>query len=95
MRKNYKTVILTFNDGMITYLAIGFILLMLGAIVYGFGIVMRRAPVNQELTTEQCALCLKRFSKSVLVERQIGDSKILYFCRTCVQSLAVDAGKFP
>lgn len=77
---------------MVTYLSIAFVLFLLAAILYGFGIVMPRPPAGDELQTEQCTLCRKRFPKPRLVERQIGDSRLLYFCSDCIRSLLNDAG---
>lgn len=78
---------------MITYLTIGFIVLLLGAVLYGFGIVMRRPPTQEELETESCTLCGQRLKKENLVERQIGDYKVLFFCTDCIEKLAVESSK--
>jgi hypothetical protein len=75
---------------MVTTLAILFIVLLVGAILYGFGIVMRRPPTHDELTREKCSLCLQMFPKEELVERQIGDYRVLYFCERCVMNLQAD-----
>lgn len=75
---------------MLTYLAIGFVLLLIGAIFYGFGIVLRRPPTQEELDEAQCFLCKNRFDRRLLVERVIGDSKIVYFCRQCIADLQKD-----
>ncbi|GJQ21819.1 MAG: hypothetical protein HBSIN02_21740 [Bacteroidia bacterium] len=76
---------------MLTTLAIAFVILLLGLILYGFGIVMRRIPTSSELQSERCLLCRQRFDKSVLIEREVGDTTIVYFCRTCIRRLAADA----
>ena len=76
---------------MLTYLAILFVILLVGAVFYGFSIVMRRPPSASELNSEPCSLCRNRFNKSQLVERQIGDYKVLYFCRVCITQLKKDA----
>ena len=78
---------------MITYLTIGFVVLLLGAALYGFGIVMRRPPTQEELETERCTLCGKGLKKENLVERQIGDYKLLFFCRECIEKLAAESLK--
>ncbi len=78
---------------MITTLAILFLLLLVGLVLYGFGIVMRRAPTDHELQTEKCSLCLQRFPKSELLERQIGDYKLMFFCERCIKTLQVDLEK--
>lgn len=76
---------------MITTLAIIFVVLLLGSIFYGFSIIMRRPPASSELQTECCTLCRHRFDKNVLVEREAGDTKVLYFCPDCINRLAADA----
>lgn len=40
---------------------------------------------------ERCSLCGKTFPRGELVERQIGDYRILRFCRDCIAALASDA----
>jgi hypothetical protein len=41
---------------------------------------------------ETCAVCRGSFPKKEMVERQIGDHRILYFCRECIVRLASDIG---
>jgi hypothetical protein len=72
---------------MLTTLAIVFVLLLIGAIFYGVGIVMRRPPTVEELRTEKCSLCGNKFPKEELVERQIGDYKLYFFCASCIMGL--------
>jgi hypothetical protein len=72
---------------MVTTLAILFILLLIGTIFYGFGIIMRRPPTEEELKTEKCSLCGQRFPKEELIERQVGDYRLLFFCAQCISSL--------
>ena len=75
---------------MFTYFAITFAVFLLAAILYGFGFVMRRPPGEGEVGKETCSLCLKKFEKSELVDREVGDYKLLYFCPQCVESLYSD-----
>ena len=42
--------------------------------------------------TEKCAICRQPYRKKEMVERQIGDYKLLYFCTDCIARLAADAG---
>lgn len=72
---------------MVTFLAIVFVLLLIGTILYGYGIVMRRPPTEQELRTEKCSLCVQRFPKEELIERQVGDYRLLFFCAQCIAAL--------
>ena len=76
---------------MLTFLAIVFVASLLAAVFYGFGIVMRRPPTKEELQTEKCSICTAKFPKESLVERQIGDYKLLWFCRDCVLQLHKDS----
>ena len=80
---------------MFTYLAGGFILLLLVVVAYGFGILMRRPPTKEELRTEFCSICRKRLGKDELVEREVGDSRVFYFCLDCIQSLCEEAKHRP
>ena len=72
---------------MITYLAIAFIIFLLGSVLYGFSIVMKRPPTKEELKTETCSLCRKRYEKENLVEREVGDYRVYYFCANCIAKL--------
>ena len=92
MRENIPATISIFAS-VITYLTIGFVVLLLGAVLYGFGIVMRRPPTQEELETESCTLCGQRLKKENLVERQIGDYKVLFFCKECIEKLSFESSK--
>ncbi|MBI3579122.1 MAG: hypothetical protein HY276_04695 [Ignavibacteriales bacterium] len=70
-----------------------FLILLVGAIFYGYSIVMRKPPSKEELNSAQCTLCRKRFPKETLVEREIGDYKVLYFCNSCISGLSTEASK--
>lgn len=72
---------------MVTILAILFVLLLIGTVLYGFGIIMRRPPTEEELKTEKCSLCGQRFPKEEMIERQVGDYRLLYFCASCISGL--------
>ena len=77
----------------VTVLAVSFLLLV-GFVAYiGYKTVIRRAsPTQEELATERCTICRVRIAKELLVEREIGDYKLLYFCRKCILALAADLG---
>ena len=75
---------------MLTTLAIIFVLLLVGSVFYGFGLIMRRPPTEEELRTEKCSICRDRFPKEDLVERTIGDYKVFYFCANCINNLHTD-----
>lgn len=74
-------------------ISIIFLILLVGAIFYGYSIVMRKPPTKDELDSRQCTLCRKQYPKEKLVEREIGDYKILYFCNSCISSLSTEASK--
>lgn len=76
---------------MLTTLAIVFVLALVGTIFYGFSLIMKRPPSEEELHTERCSICRRRFAKEVLLERSVGDYNILYFCLECVQGLAEES----
>lgn len=75
----------------VTVLAVSF-LCLIGFVAYiGYKTVIRKAsPTKEELATEKCSICRERLAKELLVEREIGDYKLLYFCRKCVLGLAAD-----
>ena len=56
------------------------------AVIHGSG----GGPVAEE--SEKCAICRLPHKNSEMIERQIGDYKLLYFCRTCIVRLAADIG---
>lgn len=72
---------------MVTTLAILFVLFLIGTVFYGFGIVMRRPPTEEELSREKCSVCGRRYPKEELIERQVGDYRLLYFCENCIAGL--------
>ena len=76
----------------ITMLAAAFLLLILFLAVLGYGSVIKRRTSLQDINTEKCALCRRSFDKAHLVERQIGDYKLMYFCTDCVLKLYADLG---
>ncbi len=80
---------------MFTALALVFILLILGAVFYSYGVVMKKPPSEEELGTEMCSLCRKRFDKAALIERAVGDSRLYYFCHTCIQKLYDESQRAP
>ncbi len=72
---------------MFTFLAVTFVVLLVGAVFYGFSIVVRKPPTNEELASETCTLCRQKFNKDDLVERQVGDTRLYYFCHDCIEKL--------
>lgn len=78
----------------VTILAIAFLALVGFVAFIGYKTVIRRDPSDTMIkNSERCAICRQRFEKHLLVERQIGDYKLLYFCDTCILSLYGDLGR--
>lgn len=77
----------------ITVLAVSFLLLVGFVAFIGYQtVIKRKSPSEEERGTEKCTICRERLAKDLLVERQILDYKLLYFCRKCVISLHNDLG---
>ena len=76
----------------VTVLAIAFLILIGFVAFIGYKTVFRRGPGEIPANSEKCSICRERFDKQLLIERQILDYKLLYFCRTCVLSLHHDLG---
>ena len=74
-----------------TILSSLFLLLLAGVAFYGYGFMMKSSRESGENDLQRCLLCRASYPKSKLVERQIGDSRIVYFCMLCVQKLSEDA----
>ena len=71
----------------VTVLAVLFLLIILAITVIGYKTIATRVTSLKQETKETCSLCKKKFEKDQLIERQVGDYKILRFCRSCVESL--------
>lgn len=41
---------------------------------------------------EKCTLCRNLFHKDEMILREVGDYKLLYFCRSCILKLYSDLG---
>ncbi|MBI5474989.1 MAG: hypothetical protein HY961_21820 [Ignavibacteriae bacterium] len=71
----------------VTVLASLFLLLILFVAVVGFKAVIKQGKSPEEMNLEKCSLCGQKMNKASLVERQVGDYKLLYFCATCINNL--------
>lgn len=76
----------------ITVLAVAFLLLILFVAGVGYKVIMHRGLSLNETDIQKCSICRNTFDRSSLVERQIGDYKLMYFCRECVMKLYADIG---
>ncbi len=77
----------------LSILAFFFLLMLIAIIFYGYGFIMRSTKPTLQNNIEPCAICKKQFERQQLVEREIGDSKLMYFCKACVIRLYDDASK--
>ena len=71
----------------VTVLAIVFLIILLLVAVFGFKAIIKQGKSPQELSTERCSICREQFLKSQLIERQIGDYRLMYFCGSCITTL--------
>lgn len=80
----------------VTILAIASILLLGFLTVLGYKAVIRGSgtpPLPD--AGEKCAICRVTSPKAEMVIRQIGDYKLLYFCRKCIVGLGTEIGMEP
>ena len=73
---------------MIPVFAIGCLVLLLLFVLYGFGIIIQKPKRKDEIDLIPCDICRRSYTKDQLAEREVGDSRVLYFCRECIQSLS-------
>jgi len=76
-------------------LTILFLILLLLFVFYGWGLIIRRSGQRDDESGEKCSLCRQRFPLESLVEREIGDYKLLHFCTGCIDELSRDAKNLP
>ena len=71
----------------VTVLAVVFLVLLLVVAVIGFKAIIKQGKAPQDLNKERCSICKREFPKSQLIERQVGDYRLLYFCGSCITGL--------
>ena len=76
----------------VTILAVAFLIIVGFAALLGYKMVISGGPDSSEQQMERCAICRERVEKSELILRQIGDHKLLFFCRKCITTLYADLG---
>ncbi len=76
----------------VTVLALLFLLAVGAIAAVGYKFVIRRNVPAGEEEREKCSLCRQSFTKSEMVLRQVGDTKLLYFCRSCIMGLYSELG---
>lgn len=77
----------------VTILAVLFMILVLAIAAFGFRLVIKRRKPPEDLNKETCSLCRQQFLKTTLVERQIGDYRMFYFCAACISALHTELTK--
>ena len=75
----------------VTILASLFLIMLVGVIFYGYGFIMKSAKNRGAENSERCFLCKTAYDKGQLIERVIGDSRIVYFCKNCIAKLAEES----
>ena len=53
----------------------------------GFRAIIRQGKDPADINKEKCSICRTQFNRSQLIERQIGDYRLLHFCQSCIMSL--------
>ena len=76
----------------VTLLAVVFLLLVIAIALAGLKMFGKGKGEGTGRETQKCSLCLRTLEKSSLIERQVGDYRMLHFCRECVLSLYSDLG---
>lgn len=71
----------------VTVLAIGFLVVIVVIALFGFKAVIKQGKSPEDLNKEKCSLCRMQFNKSMLIERQVGDYRVHYFCPECIAKL--------
>jgi len=75
----------------VTVLAIVCLALLAFLTVLGYRAVIRGGERDSRAEgTEKCAICRRPYVKEEMVERQIGDYRLLYFCAACITALSSD-----
>ncbi len=76
----------------VTILAVAFLILISFIAIIGYKTIIKGGPSRDEIHLEKCSVCGNKFERNQLLLRQIGDYKLLYFCRECVLRLYADLG---
>lgn len=74
----------------VTILAVVFLIVVAAITLAGYRYIIKQGKPVEEVNTERCSLCRQKFETSKLLERQVGDYRLLYFCRDCVLKLYAD-----
>ena len=74
----------------LSILAVLFLVFLMAIAVYGYGFMMKPTRPTGEEHIEQCFLCRKKRNRADLIERTVGDYKVVYFCSDCIRKLNDD-----
>jgi hypothetical protein len=73
-------------------LALAFLIIIGFIALIGYKTIIKGGPSPDEINLEKCSICRNKFERNQLLLREIGDYKLLYFCRECVMRLYADFG---
>jgi hypothetical protein len=71
----------------ISILAVLFLAVILVISFVGFRAIIRQGKAPEDINKEKCSICRTQFNRSQLIERQVGDYRLLHFCQSCIMSL--------
>jgi len=71
----------------VSILALLFLATILAIAFVGFRFIIRQGKAPEDVNREKCSICRTQYNRSQLIERQVGDHRILYFCQSCIISL--------
>jgi hypothetical protein len=77
----------------LSVLALLFLVIIIAVAVTGTRLLSTRSSSKKETPeTERCSVCRQHFAPAELILRQVGDYKLLYFCKECILKLYADLG---
>ena len=71
----------------ISILALLFLATILAIAFIGFRFIIRQGRAPDDIARERCSICRTQYNRSQLIERQVGDHRVLHFCQSCIISL--------
>lgn len=77
----------------LTVLAGIFLFFVLLMAIFGQRILSQKTASVKNPNRETCSVCQNVFDKGTLIERQIGDFKMMFFCPQCIEHLYNDMKK--
>lgn len=76
----------------VTVLALLFLAGIGAVAVVGYRLMFRRNVLHDTEQLEKCSICRQKFERDELVLRQVGDTRLLFFCRNCIVGLYSELG---